>query len=160
MDTKMVTRRLTKIASVLENKSLLKKAEMIRKICAALAKFLPMYESENDQRNRLEKDIKDIPGVVNIRSQLKPAHDAIYYEITFKNGLKASLNQTLFGPLRTVSKVTEKRPYVLKMVDDTGKKMPGGKELNEQELFAMIKKIGEGSQKEIAMLSKEMTFSE
>jgi hypothetical protein len=160
MVTEIITKRLIKIASSLDTKSLHKKAEWIRKICADIAKFLPVYESENDQRIKLEKDIKGIAGVASVRSNLKPVHDAIYYDITFKNGLKASLNQTLFGPLRTVSKVTEKRPYVLKMVDTTGKTMPGGKELNEKELLDMIKKIGEGSSKEIEMLSKEMTFSE
>jgi hypothetical protein len=159
MYAELITKRLIKIASSLDTKFLHKKAELIRRICADIAKFLPEYETEVNQQNRLEKEIEDIPGVANVRGRMKPIQDAIYYDIVFKNGLKASLNQTLFGPVKTVSKITEKKPFVLRMADPTGKTLPGGKLFNKKELLDMIKKIGEGSQKEIEMLSKEIKFS-
>ena len=95
MNMQIVTKRLMKVAQDLEDKSYYLKASKIRAICAELAKYLPQYQTEESEKERLIADIKrSIPGTA-VKAKLNPAHDATYYDIEFRSGTKVFVSETL-----------------------------------------------------------------
>jgi hypothetical protein len=160
MDFQSITKRLMKVAQVLEDKSYFIKASKIRSLCADIGKFMPLYQTEESEKERLIAEIQSkIPGT-KIKGQVNIAHDATYYEIEFRTGAKVHVSQTLGGPVRSISKETLKRPfgiYLVRQDETTGqeKLIPSGVSKSREELIPFLQKIAIGSQREVAELSKE-----
>lgn len=163
MDLQLITKRLMKIAQDLESQSCRIKAAKIRALCADIGKFIPLYQTEENQKEQLVYEIQRRILGTKIKAEVNPAHDAIYYDIEFRTGTKILVSQTLGGSTRTINKETQRRPFTISLVrkdETTGKEklIPSGISMSREELIPYLQKISIESEKEMTQLSKERVY--